>query len=328
MTLNPRAAWFASWIALTALTGCESALTGNEGNFQFSYEADDRVNDFNKPLAVGASLDLEVRDVGARQPVTLSAADFAEAGVLEVSTFADQNITITGVGEGTALLEVEGTTANGQTLTDSVNLQSRIPEVLELRHTCSDGAEAAYLTNARAYVPFELEMSNGQPVIGYGYYPLDDVTGVTVNRSDSNQTHIALDAGGTSATVTLSSTIDDTTLDVVLVSEAEIDGITEPIAWVIEDIDVGDTNPFYVLPTAMGRTICQANVTKTVVSSTPEICTIRERDPVPGSGDGTFEFGWFDVTGVAAGTCEYVVTYPGGDGGAGVSATFTFPIEP
>ena len=31
---------------------------------------------------------------------------------------------------------------------------------------------AAYLANQRVYVPFEMSMANGQPVIGYGYYPV------------------------------------------------------------------------------------------------------------------------------------------------------------
>ncbi len=310
------------------LVGCESTLTGNEGNFQFSYEADDRVNDFNKPVAVGASLDLEVRDVGARQPVTLSSAAFVDDTVLVVASFADQNVTITGVGEGTALLEVEGTTTGGETLTDSVNLLAAVPDVLELRHTCTDQPEAAYLTSSRAWIPFELERSNGQPVIGYGYYPLESLSGATLNVSDSTQTHIALDTAPQASDLTLASSIDDTTLDLVIATEGQIDGVSDPIAVVVEDIDVGDTNPFYVLPTVGGRPVCQATVLKTVTSNTPDICTIRERDPAPGTGDESFESGWFDVTGVMQGTCEYTVTYPGGNAGSGASATFTFPIEP
>ncbi|MEO0604336.1 MAG: hypothetical protein AAF211_23070, partial [Myxococcota bacterium] len=255
-------------------------------------------------------------------------AAFADMDVLEVTTFADQNITVTAVGEGTALLEVAGTTASGESLTDSVNLLGAVPDVLELRHTCSDQPTAAYLASTRAWVPFELERSNGQPVIGYGYYPLESLTGATLNGSDSTQTHVALDLGPQASELVLTSTIDDTTLTVSIVAEAQIDGVSDPIAVVVEDIDVGDTNPFYVLPMVGESTLCQSTASKTVESSTPEICTIREREPSPGNGDDNFESGWFDVTGVAEGTCEYVVTYPGGNDGAGVSATFTFPIEP
>lgn len=315
--------------AIVLLPACDSVLTGNEGNFQFSYDADDRIGDFNKPVAVGAYLDLEVRDVGARQPVSLSAAAFAEAGVLEVTSFADQHVTIHGVGEGTALLEVEGTTAGGSTLTDSVNMLAAVPDVLVLRHTCdTDRDIAAYLTSSRAWVPFELERSNGQPVIGYGYYPIETLSGATMNVTDSNQTHMALDLGGSATTLTLTSTIDDTTLTMEVVTKAQIDGVVEPIAFVAEDIDVGDTNAFYVLPSTGGVPICQADVAKTVTSATPEICTVREREPMPGTADTSFEYGWFEVTGVKAGQCEYVVSYPDGADGSGVSATFTYEIQP
>jgi len=314
--------------AATSLTACESTLTGNEGNFQFSYEADDRVTDFNKPVAVGARLDLQVRDVGARQPVTLSSAAFAASDVLVVLDFADQNITISAVGEGTALLEVEGTTVGGETLTDSVNMLGAVPEVLIVRHTCTDAPTAAYLTSGRAWVPFDLERANGQPVIGYGYYPVEPLTGATVNTSDGTQTHMAIDIADQPGSLTLTSTIDETTLDLEIVAEAQIDGVVEPIAVVIEDIDVGDTNPFYVLPSVGGVPVCQANATKTVESATPDICTIRERAAPEGTSDADFEYGWFDVTGESQGTCEYVVTYPNGNDGAGVSETFTFEIEP
>ena len=77
----------ASLTVLPALVGCTSKITGNEGNFEFSYPADDRVADFNNPIAVGAYLDLEVRDVGYQQPVTLSAASTDDESVLMVESF-------------------------------------------------------------------------------------------------------------------------------------------------------------------------------------------------------------------------------------------------
>ncbi|HCF56896.1 MAG TPA: hypothetical protein DFS52_02730, partial [Myxococcales bacterium] len=57
--------------AAVAIAGCQSMITGNEGNLEFSYRADDEVRDFNKPIAVGAKLDLEVRTNGTRQTVEL-----------------------------------------------------------------------------------------------------------------------------------------------------------------------------------------------------------------------------------------------------------------
>jgi hypothetical protein len=110
-----------------------------------------------------------------------------------------------------------------------------------------------------------------------------------------------------------------------VISEADIDGVVEPIAFVLEDIDVGDVNAFYVLPSWGGVPVCQADVTKTVSSDTPDICDVRDADQADAD---SHEFGWFEVEGVAEGTCLYTVTYPTGGGGSGASAQFSYEIQP
>ena len=62
-------------LAVPSLTSCRSEITGNEGNLEFSYVADDDLLDFNKPLAVGASLDLRVTPAG-----TMPAQEFKKGG--------------------------------------------------------------------------------------------------------------------------------------------------------------------------------------------------------------------------------------------------------
>ncbi|MFT4979811.1 MAG: hypothetical protein ACI8S6_005723 [Myxococcota bacterium] len=308
---------------------CQSSLTGNEGNFQFSYDADDRVTDFNKPIAVGASLDLEVRDVGAQQPVNLTEASTDDPGVIEVASFNDHELTVTATGEGFARLQVAGTTADGEDLTDSVNLMASVPEVHLLWHTCDPTGQGAagYLTGQRVWLPFELEMSNGQPVIGYGYYPVafDGAPVLTVNSADSTQQHMAADIGDTPGELTMTSDVDGSSLSMLIAEPGQIDGVAEPIAFVLEDIDVGDVNSFYTLPTVGDIVLCQAEVTKTVQSDTPDICDVRDRDPADPS---AYEYGWFEVEGIAQGTCTYTVTYPDGSGGQGASASFSYTIEP
>ncbi len=312
-----------AFMAVTILA-CSSRLTGNEGNFQFSYTADDRITDFNKPIAVGGYLDIEVTDVGALQPIELLAAAFDDVETLDVVSFSGSTITVTGVADGSALLSVEGTTAGGETLTDAINMLAGTPEVLLISHTCEG---SAYLTSQRIWLPFELEKENGQPVIGYGYYPvtLAPESSLSLSVDDSGQQYMAFDTTDAPGSATLASTIDDTTLAMTIVTPADITGVDEPTEWVFEDIDVGDTNAFYVLPTTDTDTICQAQVTKIVTSDTPDICTVADIEPSDAS---TYEYGWFEVTGVAEGECLFTVTYPEGSGGAGTSAQFSYPIEP
>ena len=311
---------------LTALIACESRLTGNEGNFQFAYEADDRVTDFNKPIAVGAMLDITVRDAGALQAVDLLAAAFDDPAVLDVASFEGATITVKGVGAGQALLEVEGTTQAGETLTDSINLLAAVPEVLRLSHSCATGSEAAYIAGQRVYIAYEMEKANGQPVIGYGYTPFTASNAALLSQDSSwkGQQFAAYDTLA-AGSLTLDSDLDDTSLSLEIIEEGAIDGVEEPVAFVLEDIDAGDTNAFYVRPTTGSLTVCQADIEKRVTSLTPEACTISDSDPRDGV---SYEYGWFNITGVAQGTCTYEVSFPGGSGGAGTTATFSYEIQP
>jgi len=312
--------------ALLLAVACQSTLTGNEGNFQFSYDADDWITDFNKPIAVGAYLDISVREVGTFQAIDLSDASYDDPAVLDVESFEGASITVAGTGEGLALLQVEGTTASGETLTDSINMQAKVPEVLAMWHTCGGETQGNYLTDQRIWLPFEMQMENSQPVIGYGYYPLTaDTAAATLVSAESGQQWMAFDTAVAAGVTVLSSDIDDTTLTMNVVAPSAINGVDKPIAYVVEDIDVGDTNGFYVRPLLDDLALCQAEVDNTVVSDTPDICTVTDTEPVE---TGDHEYGWFSVTGVAEGECIFTVSYPDGNNGAGASAQFSYPIEP
>jgi hypothetical protein len=310
------------------LLACSSSLTGNEGNFQFSYTADDRITDFNKPIAVGASLDLEVVDVGAQLPINLTEASTETSSVIDVIWFNDNTVTVTATGEGSTLLSVAGTTIDGQARTDSVNLLASVPEVHLLWHTCAPGMqEAAYLANQSVLLPFDMEMANGQPVIGYGYYPitLEGAPGITLDAASSTQRHIALDIDATIGTALLTSAIDGSTLSLRVVEPGQIDGIGAPVAFGAEETSVGDNNAFYVLPTVGQTSICQAGLAPRLTVSTPDVCDVSSSEVLDPT---TNESGWFSVEGLAAGTCTFTVTYPDGNSGAGVTEAFSYAVIP
>jgi hypothetical protein len=324
--MNRQATVHLAGAALLLAVACQSTLTGNEGNFQFAYDADDWITDFNKPVAVGAFLDISVREVGTFLPVDLSAASYDDSAVLDVVEFSGDSITVEGTGEGLALLQVEGTTNAGEALTDSVNMQAKVPEVLLMWHTCGGEREGNYLTGQRIWVPFEMQMSNSQPVIGYGYYPMTaDTDAAVLSAGESSQQWMAYDTAEAAGVTVLSSEIDDTTLSLNVVAPASIDGVQEPIAFVAEDIDVGDTNAFYVRPLVGDLPVCQAELDASVVSDTPDICTVTDTEPVE---TGDHEHGWFSITGVAEGECIFTVRYAEGNGGEGAEEQFSYPIEP
>lgn len=313
---------------LVGAVGCRSKLTGNEGNLVFSYVAEDDIADFNKPIAAGAKLDVSVNEVGTNKRVTLDTVEVDDDAVMKVGAFGGNKFTLEGVGDGVILVSVSATTLDGTTVTDSVNMQARPAEVSKLAHTCVTSREGRYLVNNRILIPFELERSNGQPVIGYGYYPFSfaPMTGLTRDPAIDALQFMHLDTGAQAGAVTVSSDIDGEELSVMLTDPGEIDG-AEVVLGNFQETDVGDTNPYYLLPTVGGTRVCQANTVKDVTVDTPAICSIAERD-APENGNAKNEWGWIAVTGISAGDCQFTVNYTAGNGGQGTAVQLSIPIAP
>ncbi len=313
---------------LLLITGCRSRITGNEGNLEFSYVADDDIRNFNKPIAVGARLDLEVRTVGRRRPVEVQKVTSSDPGVLDAVAVAGSGFTLEGKGEGSAEISVEALDGE-ETLTDSVNMLARVPEVLKMYHTCDPGStEALYLTSQEIWVPFELEMKNGQPVIGYGYHPITITPpeALTLDTQTKNQQYFELTTADTPQQATVASTLDDTTLTFTLVAPADIDGATLGLGAGVNP-EVGEKHLYDILPTVGGRPVCQANTDFTVSTTTPEICTVREIG-APDSGDDRYQYSWVEIEGLATGTCTFQVVFTEGAGGAGATADFSLTVDP
>lgn len=326
------ATFIAGMFLLLPSIGCKSKLTGNEGNLTFSYFADDRIRDFNKPIAVGAKLDLEVETSGTpAQPAQVESASSDDTNVLDVVTTSGNTITVEGKGDGNVLLSVSADAGGAKgVLTDSVNLNVRVPEVQKLNHTCTDqgASPGTYIVGQEIWVPYELEMSNGQPVIGYGYYPATPVPaeGLALTNSGKEQQYMKFMTGSAAGAVTLESDIDDTVWSADLIEESAIDGaelVTEYSAFV----DVRTL--YYVLPTTGGKRVCQARTDYSVVSDTPEICTVESLNPTANEtslSSAVNEFGWLAITGSQVGVCQFSITYSAGMAGAGVTTQLSADI--
>ena len=159
---------------------CTSTQTGKAGELEFTYVTDDDVRDFNKAIAVGARLDLEVRESGnapyQERKVTINEATSSDESVLSVVGTSGDVFTVEGTGTGSAELRADATTVDsGEGLVDTIDMRAAIPEVLKLQHSCGDnpsGRVGKYLVDQTILIPFEMELADGQPVIGYGYYPV------------------------------------------------------------------------------------------------------------------------------------------------------------
>jgi hypothetical protein len=194
---------------------------------------------------------------------------------------------------------------------------ARNPEVLKLAHTCVLGPEGRYLVGKDIFMPFELQMKNGQSVIGYGLYPVSvsPDAGAVLDTASMDQTFLHLRTGASPQSVTLSSTIDTTTASLVLVQPADVTGGEFFASPPLPTLN-GTTGVYHVNPTVGGKRVCQPDLTTTVSTSTPTVCDVAMVDGAAKDPNG--RFGWVAVTGKALGFCDFTVGYPQGNAGAGV----------
>lgn len=308
-------------LATIGMMGCESSIAGNEGQLMFSYETDDDVFNFNKPIAVGAALDLTIQDFADREDASVIAATTKDPDVIDVLDFRGNQVTLVGTGTGNTLVKVSARDHFGDELDDSVNMLAREAEVLRMQHTCDDAVEAHYLSGHRILIPFEIELLNGNPLIGYGFYPVtDDPVGlISIDRTRRNQQFIIANTADDEGTVSLHSDIDGTRLDLTIVHPERIDGATLPFG-TPSSVPVGGSSFLWVLPTAGGQPICQAIVQKSAVSNTPDVCTVSDSEGISDdTGGGSHELGWVEVEGHQNGTCQFTVTYDASGQGSELS---------
>lgn len=317
---------FVTALCLT-FTACISRVTGNEGNLSFSYVADDRVGDFNKPIAVGAKLDLTVEEAGRLKQVPVVSATSATPDTLTVVGFTGSVVTVEGKAPGTALLEVEATVA-GQNLPDSVNLLVAEPEVLTLRHLCTDNRTGLNFTNQDVHIPFEMAKANGQPVIGYGVHPVtvEPADALTLDATTKDQATLHFKTRATPGTAKIRSTVDDTTLDVTLVTEAQIDG-GKIFSHEADPLKAGRKGWRLVWPTVGGQQVCQPKLQVEVVGTTPAICAVSAAQTAREDDATGTTWGWVEIDAQKEGTCSFDVTWPGGNDGAGATQHFDLVIH-
>lgn len=227
-----------------------------------------------------------------------------DPNVLAVSSFSDSSFILLATGVGETKVHVSGTLSSGATDEDQLAMIARAPQVLKLRHTCA-GADAALLVDQDAVIAYDMKMSDGQPVIGYGYRPVTvtPVDALSIDETNPDPKLIHFHTSGTPQDVSIASTIDSTTASIQLVTSAQIDGVT--VENHAPEIIKGYPWYYRIQPTVAGRPVCQAIVPFTVFSITLDVC-----DASYEAGPRYDEYGWVRVTGLAQGDCHVVVMSP------------------
>ncbi len=310
----------------TALAGCQSALTGDEGNLLFTYTADDEFENFNKPVGVGARLELRIFQVGTRAPVVLNDVQSSDEEVLEIESIAGNRVIVLGTGVGNAEISVEAELPGGESVTDSVDMRGAEPDRLILRHTCAppESEDVKYLAaSSDIWLGYDLETDDGEAVIGYGLLPVefDPVDLVTLNQTSTDQAHLHLDLPAEPQDITVSSTIDDAETVMSIVDPEAIDGVEiNPLSGEAQ-LTGGAFKILHFWPMVGESRVCQARTPFSARSLTPEVCTVEM--PSEDVFKLLNQFNSIRVDGLAEGDCEFEVTFDAGNGGEGTTQTYT-----
>ncbi|MDX9723853.1 MAG: hypothetical protein RBU37_24095 [Myxococcota bacterium] len=315
----------------------------------FSYVAEDDPLDFNKAIAVGASLDIYVEEAGgtllSKRP-TITAADMSEPSFSVVS-FADNRVTVRAEAEGKSDLEVSAKLPNGDEVADYVNLRSLPVTDVKLFHSCRAASELeGYYLSAQSgalWLGFELyatnQLGNAVPAIGYGYHPVgvEPEGAMQVDQEATTQQWIQFEnLPSAPAAVTVSANVGTASLTLNFVDAADI--VASRLVTYLGDGCWGDGehNPctlvggngaiFYLQPLLAGELpICQSALAFELETLTPTLCEVTSIS-APDENN-VNESGWLKVKGLAVGDCRFRVTFPTGNAGAGAATELQVEVK-
>ncbi|MSQ83315.1 MAG: hypothetical protein EXR77_10590 [Myxococcales bacterium] len=318
--------------ALAAVaTSCQSSLTGNEGNLTFYYPTDDEI-DFNKPVAVGAKLELTVKTAGIpHASVTLTEVKPANPAVLAVKGTNSNVFTLEGIGDGNTAITVKATKADGSSTTDTINMMARKAEVIEVTHSCTSGPIGHYLVGKQIFLPYDLKLNDGRAVIGFGYHPLKVApeTGLQLDQVNKAQWAYVYKTAALAGDVTLTSTLPaGKAWTLRLVDEGQIDGgKLEAGSGKTLGVVAGTSAIVLARPTVGGQPVCQPDTTFTVTTKTADICTVTASAvKLQGSKELVEAWSWISVAGKKLGVCEFEVVWPKANKGQGATVPLKVDI--
>ena len=302
-----------------SLSGCYSKSTGYGGKFTFAYAAGFQFQNFVKPIAPGAKLDVVAFANGEEEEtLTITAATSSKPGVLAVDSVAGKKLVVKGVTPGVAEIEITARDAAGKTLVDKMFFHVEKPTVHALQHACSDGPEAIYVEGSGVNIFHGLATSDARPVIGYAYMPIrvEPATALSLIAQPQGADVYMFRAQEKTERVTIRSTIDSSALSLRVVTrgelkEASLDCTGDCRTFEGYSLYVGADVRFGTTP------VCNQNALTKARSLTPEICSVSAKLE-DGDGSDTNREQLAVVKGLKFGICKYEMTLPELDGGKGI----------
>ncbi len=310
-------------LALSAsASGCYSKATAYDAKFTFAYAAGADFENFAKPIAPGAKLDVVIFANGTEEKLVITSANSSKPNVLAVDSVRGENtLVLKGIAPGVADIEVTARDSSGKTVVDRAYLHVDKPTVHSISHSCTEAPEAIYVAGTELWLYHGLATQDGRPVIGYGYVPLriEPAAGLDLVSQPQGATAYLYRASRPNPKITIRSTVDDGALSMRVVNRGDLKAAKLECGGDCVTIEGGSRYVFAHV-TAGETPVCSQNALTKARSLTPAICSVSAKLDDDDGTDSNHEQ-LAEVTGIKFGICKFEVTLPELDGGTGVKLT-------
>lgn len=156
-------------VAVLWATGCdyEASRQGERGNLEFTFTAADGSTEFDRPIAVDSTLTMRVDPLDGRSFDEVTEVSAAPEEVMKAVVDAEQDnaFQLHARAPGSADVSVR-VRDNNDTYGDETLVRTDDIDSIEMGHRCTDGADAAYLTDTRFRVDWTRRNPADQTLVG------------------------------------------------------------------------------------------------------------------------------------------------------------------
>lgn len=311
---------------IIGLTACESRQTGHRGQLSFAYSTTQDVENFNKPIAVGGTLEMRINVVGSDEDPTVKHAFTRKDGPLVVSDKGLNLVELKAKKPGGSFLKVMATDEAGKPYRDFVHMRAARVAKINVQHLCTGKRHAYYMANSRNLaLPYSKRSAKNEPLIGYGVYPMSikPAGAASIRRNNLDDDSVVIDIEPNTKKFTIESPLMKAPLSFETIKKSDINSmIMDPFDRFARTTVKRETYvEFY--PLYNKERPCNAEMIIEAKSLTPDICEATPDLYDDGDGATNIE-GFVRIKGLKFGICKYKVWFP--EAQKGVEGTYTLEV--
>jgi len=300
-----------------AASGCYSKATAYGGKFTVAYASMVDTDNFVKPIAPGATLEVVAWANGTTDGLAISEARSNKPNIVAIEKVKDKAVVLKGIAEGTAEIEITAKDASGNELVDKMFFHVRKPSTHGIEHSCTEEPNAAYVRGEEIDVFHSMQTSEKRHVVGGEYAPfvVEPSGALKLVQQPQAGGYYGFKAPKANDQVTLRSTIDQKTLTFKVV---EAKSLTTATLYVNDRMLEGREEWAFAMVQLPGVTLCSQSALTKAKSLTPSICKVRatlDEEPEDDSNRAQIAI----ITPLKFGICKYEVTLPELNGGKGIT---------